>query len=581
MQDPTVSSVFLQVLKKHGIRYVFGIPTIQIGMMQDGFGRDPWFKFFTARHEESIVHMAHGIAKTSDEMAACFGTVGPGVTNMVPGVAAANADKLPLLAITSNNHLRLLDPLKDYLQTIDQLALMAPVSKWGAALRSAERTVEVVERAIYRAKFGCPGPVQIDVPFDLHTHTCNVDPWATRVVEKPRPVPSSRELCELVDAMKRAKRPLLVAGGGVARSQATQAFRDLVSKTGFAAATSVNGYGVLAPDCPTEVGSKGFFGGHGLVKAFQEADLIVSFGCKFSLWMPVNKPFYPPVPGQRIIQVDIDENQIGAVAPAERGLVGDARETLQALCDLIGEQEFSHSKSWIKTLLRERNRFYAEVTKIADERFIPDTETLNESAIARAVTAELPEDAIVTIDGGQCMEWSMTWFRPKDPHHFMYNPGMGHLGSGLPAAIGAKIAHPDKTVVCMAGDGAFGMTIQELETARRYGINVVVVVYNDAAWGMYERPNRTIFHNENFGTRMRRCDYAAIARGFGCDGYSVKSLEELTGAVKSALKSNTVSVIDVATAYTPHPMDEVWRPVNTEGAKLRQVELHLSNDYGQ
>jgi len=578
MQDPTVSSVFLQVLKKHGIRHVFGIPTIQIGMMQDGFGRDPWFKFFTARHEESIVHMAHGVAKTSGQMAVCFGTVGPGVTNMVPGVAAANADKLPLLAITSNNHMRLLDPLKDYLQTIDQLALMAPVSKWGAALRSAERTVEVLERAIYRAKFGCPGPVQIDVPFDLHTHTCTADPWATPVVEIPRPVPSSRELSAVIDAMRRAKRPLLLAGGGVARSNATEEFRELVRKTGFAAATTVNGYGVLPPDCPTEAGSKGFFGGYGLVKACQEADLVVSFGCRFSLWTPINKPLYPPVPGQRIIQVDIDENQIGVVAPAEMGLVGDARETLSALCELIGEQEFSHSRAWIKALVKERKRFYAAVAQTAEERFIPETQTLNESAIARTVTAALPSDAIVTIDGGQCMEWSMTWFRPETPQHFMYNPGMGHLGSGLPAALGAKIVNPDKTVVCMAGDGALGMTIQELETARRYGINVIVVVYNDAAWGMYERPNRTIFHNENFGTKMRRCDYAAIARGFGCDGYTVTTLEELSAAVKAALESDTVSVIDVATAYTPHPMDEVWRPVNTEGATLRKVELHLSND---
>lgn len=573
MTDPTVSSVFLRVLKKHGIRHIFGIPTIQIGMMQDGFGRDPYFRFFTTRHEESAAHMAHGIAKTTDEMAACFATVGPGITNLVPGVAAAARDHLPMLTITSNNHLRLIEPLRDYLQTIDQLALFAPITKWGAGLRQAERTVEVVERAIYRSRFGSPGPVQVDVPFDLHTESCSADPDGPPKLEIPRPVPSSSELAAVVDAMAAARRPLLVAGGGVARSGATAEFRRLVAATGFAAATTINGYGALEPGCPTEVGSRGFFGGNGLVQACREADLIVSFGCRFSLWMPVNKPLYPPVPGQKIIQVDIDPAQLGAIAPATMGLTGDARETLRALLDLIGKRRFDVDHGWLSTLLEARNRYYADIARVADEVFLPGTDTLNEAAIARAVVAELPDDAIVTIDGGQSMEWSMTWFRPKDPHHFMYNPGMGHLGSGLPAAIAAKIAQPEKTVACLTGDGAFGMTIQELETARRYGIPVIVVVYNDSAWGMYERPNRAIFHNENFGTRLGQSDYAAIARGFGCDGVRVRGLAELADAVRAARERNTVTVIDVATGYTPHPMDEVWRPVNTEGARLRKVEV--------
>jgi len=573
MSDSTVSSVFLRVLKKHGIRYVFGIPTIQIGMMQDGFGRDPFFKFFTTRHEESVAHMAHGIAKTTHEMAACFGTVGPGVTNMVPGVAAATRDHLPMLAITSNNHLRLIEPGKDYLQTIDQLSLFAPIAKWGAGLRQAERTVEVVERAIYKSRFGSPGPVQVDVPFDLHTAGCNVDPYATPLLPVPRPIPSARELETVVEAMLKASRPLLVAGGGIPRSGATEQFRELVKRTGFAAATTINGYGVLSKDCPTEVGSRGFFGGYGLVKACREADLIISVGCRYSLWMPVNKPHYPPVVGQKIIQIDIDSDQLGVIAPAELGLVGDARETIKALLDVIGKKQFDTDRTWLAELIKERNRYYEDIARIADDVYLPGTKTLNEAAIARAVVSQLPEDAIVTIDGGQSMEWSLTWFRPVDPHHFMYNPGMGHLGSGLPAAIAAKIANPGATVVCMTGDGAFGMTIQELETARRYGVPIIVIVYNDSAWGMYERPNRAIFHNENFGTRMSVSDYATIARGFGCEGVRVGSIEELSTAVRAARERNTVTVIDVATGYTPHPMDEIWRPVNTEGARLRQVEI--------
>lgn len=573
MSDPTVASAFLKILKKHGIKHIFGVPTIQIGMMQDGFGRDPWFKYFTTRHEESLGHIASGIAQTSDHMALCFATVGTGVANMLPGVAAAAADHLPLLALTSNNHLRLIEPNVDYMQTIDQLALYDPITKWRGALRQPERTLEVVEKAIYKARIGCPGPVQIDVPFDLHTWACDVDPDSTPVLNVPRPAPSSQDVDQIVDKLLKARRPLLIAGGGVARSGAVETFRTLVRNTGAAAITTVNGYGVLEPNCPTEAGSAGFHGGYGLFKACAEADLILSVGCRFSLAMPVNKPLFPPVEGQEIIQIDIDPNQLGEISRTTMGVVADAGEALKCINDALGKRDLNLDTDWIAALVSERNRYREEVRKIADDETIAGSGILNESAIARAVTEELPDDAIISVDGGQCMEWSLTWFRPKDPYHLAYNPGMGHLGSGLPMAIGAKIANPDKTVAVMAGDGAIGMTIQELETAARYGLNLVVVVYNDAKWGMYERPNRNIFRNENFGTSMSRSNYAEVAQGFGCKGVSVSTQAELRSAVKEACSADAVTVIDVATEYTAHPMDEVWRPMNTAGAHIRPVEI--------
>ena len=573
MPDPTVASIFLKLLKKHGIRHIFGLPTIQLGMMQDGFGKDPWFSFVTTRHEESTGHMAAGVARSSDELALCFATVGTGVANMLPGVAAANADSVPMLAVTSNNHLRLIEPAVDYLQTVDQLALFKPITKWGAGLRQAERTVEVLEKAIYKARFGCPGPVQIDVPFDLHTYSCNLDVDATPVMPVPRPIPSAAETAQVVEKITAAKRPLLIAGGGIARSGAVEQFRELVKITGAAAITTNNSYGVITPECETGVGNSGFFGGYGLVKACREADLIVAFGCRFSLLVPVNKPLFPPVPGQEIIQIDIDPEQLGQTVPTNFGLVGDARETLTAINNACIGRTFNNDRAWIAALLAERDRFRAEVTAIADQEYISDSDRLNEAAIARAVVQELPDNAIVAVDGGQCMEWTHTWFHPKDPYHFLFNAGMGHLGAGLPMAMGAKLANPEKPVICMTGDGAFGMTIQELETAVRYRIQLVIIIYNDSRWGMYERPNRSIFHNENFGTVMGECDYATIARGFGCNAENVRTLPELSAAVRRGLSAEAVTVIDVATDYTPHPMDEIWRPMNTSGADLRPVEL--------
>ncbi|MCZ0952312.1 MAG: thiamine pyrophosphate-binding protein, partial [Rhodospirillaceae bacterium] len=513
MADPTVASVFLNTLKKHHVRHVFGVPTIQLGMMQDGFGKDPWFNFLTARHEESLGHMANGVAKTSNELAVCFATVGTGVANMVPGVAAAASDRVPMIALTSNNHLRLIEPPVDYIQTIRPLDLFRPITKWQAGLRQAERTVEVLEKAIFKSRSGCPGPVQVDVPFDLHTMHCDLDPSSTAVPEVPRPAPSSGELDQLMEMLYAAKKPLIIAGGGVARSRAVDDMREFVRRSGAAAITTTNGFGSVAEDCPTLAGNCGFWGGHGVVQACQEADLIVSFGCRFGLLMPVNKPGYPQPASQKLVQIDIDHGQIGETVNANLGIVADAQQALRAINGELAENKLNVDAAWVRSVVSARKRFVDECAELADKQFIEGTNTLNESAIARAVIRSLPDDAIVSVDGGQCVEWSTTWSRPIDPYHFVSNAGMAHLGAGLPMAIGAKVANPGKAVVALVGDGALGMTIQELETASRYNLSIVVVVFNDAKWGMYERPNRAIFKNDNFGTTLSRSNYASVAEG--------------------------------------------------------------------
>ena len=573
MTDSTVASVFLNTLKKHNVRHIFGVPTIQLAMMQDGFGKDPWFNFLTARHEESLGHMANGVAKTSNELAVCFATVGTGVANMVPGVTAAASDRVPMIALTSNNHLRLIEPAMDYMQTVHQLDLYRPITKWQAGLRQAERTVEVLEKAIFKSRSGCPGPVQIDVPFDLHTMHCDLDPSSTAVPDVPKPAPSAGELDQLMEMLYAAKKPLVIAGGGVARSRAVDDLREFVSRSGAAVITTINGFGSVDEDCRTLAGNCGFYGGYGVVQACKEADLIVSFGCRFGLMTPVNKPGYPQPASQRLVQIDIDHGQIGETVSANLGIVADAQQALKAINGELDEGKLNVDAEWVTSVVSARRRFIDECAELADKQFIEGTNTLNESAIARAVLQSLPDDAIVSVDGGQCVEWSITWSRPKDPYHFVANPGMAHLGAGLPMAIGAKVANPDNTVVAMVGDGALGMTVQELETASRYNLDLVVVVFNDAKWGMYERPNRMIFKNDHFGTTLSRSDYVSVAEGLGCRGESVSTIEELEKAVKDGCAHDGVTVIDVSTGYTAHPMDEIWRPVNTAGANLRPVEL--------
>ena len=568
--NDTVSGVLVKILKKHGIRHVFGLPAAQLGLVMDGVSRDPFFTYITTRHEEACGHMAHAAAKVSGGMAVCFGTVGPGATNMVPGVACAWADNVPILVLTPNNQAASVDPGRDLLQGAPHIDLYKPITKWNAQIRFPERAPELIERALYLARSGRPGPVHLDIPCDIGTQPCAYDPDGIPAFPIPRPVPSAEEMDRLLSALKGARRPLLLAGGGVARSGATAEFRALLDLTGFPATTTLNGRGVVPAGVRTHLGSGGIMAGRGAVRAYAEADLILAIGCKFSSWVPVNKPpAYPVPPGQRIIQVDSDPDTLGKTAPISQGLVADAGQFLRLLNRELKGARLAADPAWIDALVEESRRYRDEVDAIAELRFTAGTQMLNEAGVARAVSLLLPEDAIICIDGGQVMEWGHTFIHPRDPQSFLFGPGMGHLGMGLPFANAAKAVHRDRPVVLFTGDGAMGCTFQELETAARYGLNIIVVVCNDSYWGMYRPFGEDLFKNKKFGVRLTDVNFAAAAEAFGCKGQRVMDLGGLASAFKQALKSDRPTVIEIPVDFTPHPLDDFWLKVVLKGMEFR------------
>jgi len=368
--------------------------------------------------------------------------------------------------------------------------------------------------------------------------------------------------------MRKAERPVLIAGGGVARSGATEQFRELIRRTGCAAVTTCNGFGIVPVDTPSYLGGAGVLGGYGLVRSLQEADLIVAFGCKFSSFMPVNKPpAYPVPPGQKIVQVDIDGEVLGRNAPLALGMVADARSALVALNEALGSTGLAADSGWLKTMLSEKQRYRVDLDRIADARFTPGTELMNEVALARTIAQLVPSDAILVFDGGQAMEWSHSFLQPSHPQRFVFSPGMGHLGMGQPFANGAAAAHPELPVVLITGDGGMGCTVQELETAARYKLRTITIVMNDSFWGMY-RPLGEMLANENFGTRLTHVNFARIAQGFGCHGEHVDRLDELPAAFRRAQETGGPAVIDVVCDFTPHPMDAFWPQVVLAGVNF-------------
>ncbi len=569
----TVSSVLLKILKKHGIRHVFGLPAAQIGLIMDGASKDPYFNYMTTRHEEACGHMAHAVGKLTDSMAVCFATVGPGATNMVPGVAAAFADNIPMLVLTPNNQAQYIEPGRDLIQTVDQLALYKPITKWNACIRQPERAAELIERAIHIARSGRPGPVHLDIPCDVAAMPCSHDLDKIPSIARLRPVPTAADLQKVVDLLSQAKRPVVVAGGGVLRSDGVAAFRALLDATGFVATTTASARGTVPLSYHSHVGSGGVLGGPAVGQSLSEADVILAVGCKFSNWMPINQPPLYPLTGQKVIQVDIDGEVLGRNIPLALGLQADAREFLVLLAAAMTGLPVRAEQDWIEAMRAEFKTYRQTVHKIADDHVTPGTNILNEAAFARAIAKLLPEDAVLALDGGQVMEWSQTFIHPRDPKSYIFPAGMGHLGIGVPAAVAAKSVHPDRPVVCITGDGALAMTIQEMETAARYGHNIIVIVGNDSHWGMYRPLGEHVFGNTNFGTKLTDVNFAKIAEGYGCYGERIGSLEELAEAFKRALTANKPTVLDIQVDFTVHPADAFWPAVVMRGVALAPVAL--------
>jgi len=337
-----------------------------------------------------------------------------------------------MLVVTPSNQVNTIDPDFDQLQHLDHMALYRSITKWSAQIRSAERAPELIERAITIARSGRPGPVHLDIPCDVGTWKCTYDLDSIPALTPPRPVPASRDLDTVVRLLQEAKRPLLLAGGGVARSAATAQFREFAALTGIPFMTTAKALGVADFAAPNHIGSCGFWGGRAVVRACAEADVILAIGCKFSTWIPIYKPPLLKLPrGQAIIQVDIDDGMLGKTVPITLGLVGDARETLTALSDKFADRGASALPAgWLQGLAKDRLDYLAEVDAVA-ESAATDTATPNTAVFVRELTRSIPPDAIICMDGGQVASWEMIYMQPRDPRHLVHSAGMGHMGFGI------------------------------------------------------------------------------------------------------------------------------------------------------
>lgn len=570
------AGLVISCLKRHGIRHVFGVPGAQVGALMDGVSRDDFFTYVICRHEEVCAHMAHGVGRTDSQMAMCFGTTGPGGTNMLSAVQSAAMDNIPMLVITANNPSNTIYPFKDYLQDSPNQQIFGAVTKYSERVASAERLEELLERAIYHARSGKPGPVHLDIPVNILYHEVPVTARRFSGQLPVPPAPGVAALEQLAATLRSAKRPLLIAGGGVLRAGAEHAIQALVEHIQIPVTSTVNGRGAIQTNSPLCIGVGGLFGGIAYECAIKEADLIIAVGCKFGSFSLLSRSGeFDLGPDQHVVQVDIDPEAIGKNTPVALGVIADAKSFAESLLAHLSSDFDADWSAWREYLAKRREEHDTCIQAALEAGDIPP-EVLPQAMVVQCIEKVLPDNAMVAIDGGQVAMWANTLLTPHDRLSAVYTPGTGHLGSGFPMAMGFAVAHPDRPSIVITGDGAFAFTAQDLATCHKYGIPVIAIVLNDSCWGIYNR-FKVVFDNIQWGSDLSEVDFCQVAEGYGVDAVRVTSLEGLEESLGKAIAGRRPTVIEVPVAYQLNPVNKYLGPATMPGVRLGQAVMSLTD----
>jgi thiamine pyrophosphate-dependent acetolactate synthase large subunit-like protein len=573
MEEYTGAEVLVKALRNEGVQHVFGISGHGIVALMEALRKEDGIDFFSTRHEENAAHMADGWARATGRIGVCCSTVGSGAANLASGLYEAYADSSPVLAVTANVQSHLSYPFVGALEGLNSLALYRPITKWNTTVNQWSRIPELVQRAFREALTGRPGPVHLDIPLDILLQ--KGEATALPVPEKYRPTGRTRGDQGMIEKAARllldAERPLLVAGGGVIASEAWEEFQGLTDTLGAAATTTPMGSGGISAYHTRFFGDGGWLGGNAVLQALQEADVILAIGCNFSSWLGLGKPPVMPAESQqKVVQIDIDPTQLGKNIAIEIGIAGDAKSILADL--LLALKEYGGKsradEGWVKGLVQT----YRQYMKSLEPMLGGDTGPITMARLAKEVGEYLADsEAMITIDGGMVFHWGFTYLHAYKPRQRFFFAGGGHLGCGQPFANAFKLAFPERPVVNFCGDGAFGLTLQELDTAVRHNLPVVHVINNDGGWGMCKAGQLALYGdeaNEGIDQDFSSADYAEIAKGFGCFGERVENPHDIRPALERAFKSGKPAVLNVKTQLIPHPMFGVMAQVMFQGAPL-------------
>ena len=527
----------MRSLEKEGVDIVFGLPGGANLPIYDALV-DAKIRHILVRHEQSAAHMADGYARIKRKAGVCFATSGPGATNLITGIATAYADSSPIVAVTGQVPLEMIG--KDAFQETDIIGIANPCTKYTFQPRRAIEIPETVKKGFYIAESGRPGPVLIDIPKDVQQDVQDIEFPDLIKVRGYNPAIESdlSTIGRAAELLLAARRPIIMSGGGVNLSGAFSELEVLAELLLAPVVTTFKGKGSFPENHPLAMGPIGMHGHAEANKIVLEADCILAIGARFSD-RSVGR-FDEFGKGMNIIHMDIDPAEIGKNKSVDVAIVGDVKSSMKTMIKILNKKIVNRNEEnpWLKRR-KELIDYYTENIKDYPR-------DLTARKVLKKLREVLPNNAIVTTEVGQCQMWTSLHFDVISPGTFFSSTGLGTMGFGFPAAIGAKAARQNVPVVDIAGDGSFNMSENSLAVSVLENLPVIVVLLNNYMLGMVAQWQRTFYNRRYEGVHLHNCpDYTKIADAYGAQGIRVQSLSELENAIRAALKSNVATIIDI------------------------------------
>jgi acetolactate synthase-1/2/3 large subunit len=547
----TGAQILINLLERQGIEIIPGMPGGANLPMYDAL-YDSSIRHVLARHEQGAGFMAQGMARVTGNPAVCFGTSGPGATNLITAIADARMDSIPLIAITGQVPRALIGT--DAFQEVDTCGLTLPITKQNFLVHSAEELLDIIPAAFRLASSGRPGPVVVDVPKDVQTESVIVSQWPDP--GQPRRPPSIEEtrIDRMADMIRAAKRPLFYIGGGIIAAEASTILRRLSERLSIPVTATLMGLGAMPTDHPLFLGMLGMHAARHTNMALEDCDLLIAAGVRFDDRATGKAAQF--CPDAQIIHIDIDAGELGKIRQPHLCMEADVREVLDMLDDRLPDI----TRPVWQDRIAELRRQHPLVVEGKDDPLQPYGLILQTARL-------LKKDAIITTDVGQHQMWAAQVCPLRHPRQWLTSGGLGTMGFGMPAAIGAALANPTKPVVCISGDGSFLLNIQELATLAEENLNVKILVMNNAHLGMVRQQQELFYDGRKCASEFTRPpDLTAISRGFGVPAYDLDHFEAPLDLLKTVLNESGPCVINVPIA----PEENVF-PMVPPGAANREM----------
>jgi len=534
------AKIVVEELKDEGVEVAFGIPGGVLLDLYDVIYKQDALRHILMRHEQCAAHAADGYARVSGRTGVCIATSGPGATNLVTGLANANMDSAPVVALTGQVVTSAIGT--NAFQEASTFTITMPVTKHNFLVKRTEDLPKVIHNAFYIASTGRKGVVLIDLPKDVLSDVAEVDlhPKETFAGYKPNIKPNKVQTKKTAEVLANAERPLILAGGGIISSDASEELRCLAELLGAGVVTTLMGKGAIPENHPLCLGMAGMHGHLYANRAINECDALLALGTRFSDRLTAWQ-LDQFAPDATLIHVDIDAAEINKNMPVDIPIVGDVKLALHDILKWLEKKQKVGGKSvWLQRIKEMHS---------ACEECIHDIRRAGSSLsdmFIKELSVILDDDAIVTTEVGQCQMFAAHYYMTKKPRTFITSGGLGTMGFGFPAAIGAKVAAPDKKVVDIAGDGSFLMTCQDLATCIESDIPVVVCILDNRYLGMVRQWQELFFDKKYSHTGLGLTpDFVKLAEAFGCYGERVEKPEDLEGALNNAFESGKPAVIDM------------------------------------